>query len=121
MRRKRLLLSYPVYPIFPNCVVKSDRRIGITATDAIGHPLFKTTLFPIKRKFLSNFEQSAAWPLDAIVQRTDRRMNLFRCPLNGLPRNFRLVQLQSLPERNSGPLGKQKSVQHSLVAHGSLN
>ena len=59
MRQKRLLLNYPVYPIFPDYAVKSDRRIGITATDAIGRSLLNTTPFSTKGKSLSIFEQSA--------------------------------------------------------------
>ena len=59
MRQKRLLLSYPVYPNFLDCVVKSDRRIGIIATIAIGRSFLNTTLFSKKGKSLSNFEQTA--------------------------------------------------------------
>ena len=59
MRQKRLLLSYPVYPNFLDCVVKSARRIGIIATTAIGRSFPNTTLFPIKGKSLSGFEQTA--------------------------------------------------------------
>jgi hypothetical protein len=59
MRQKRLLLSYPAYPIFPNYAVKGGRRNGTTATDAIGRLLLKTTLFSKKGKSSSDFEQAA--------------------------------------------------------------
>src|SRR5207253_6940517 len=53
-----LAFNYPVYPIFPDYVVKSDRRIGISITNAIGRPIGKTTLFSTKGKSNSIFRQT---------------------------------------------------------------
>ncbi len=67
MRQKRLLLNYPVYPIFPSCAVKTGQTAGIARTVAIGRPLLNTTLFSLKGKSLSHFEQAVEQPYCSLL------------------------------------------------------